>query len=140
MDYRRFGSKLLVRMDPGEEVLEQLKGLCEKEHIALAEVKALGALNAFSVGLFDTGEKRYYSHDYTLPVEVTSLWGTVTTQEGKTYLHLHLSAADRENRVYGGHLNRAVVSATVEMVVDVMDGVVERELSPEVGLNLFKFL
>jgi len=140
MDYRRFANKLVVRMDPGEEVMEQLKGLCEREGITLAEVKALGALNAFSVGLFDTSEKRYYSKDYTLPVEVTSLWGTVTTQEGKTYLHLHLSAADKDNRVYGGHLNRAVVSATLEMVVDVMDGSVEREMSPEVGLNLFKFL
>jgi len=140
MDYRRFGNKLVVRLDPGEEVMEQLKGLCKKERVTLAEVKALGALKEFSVGLFNTEEQRYYSNDYSLPVEITSLWGTVTTQEGETYLHLHLSAADKENRVYGGHLNRAVVSATLEMVVDVMDGVVERELSPQVGLNLFKFL
>lgn len=140
MEYRKFGSKLMVRMDPGEEIMEQLKALCEREHIRLAEVKALGALKEFTLGLFDTDEKKYYSHDYAIPAEIGSLWGTVTTQDGQVYLHLHLCAGDKDNRVYGGHLSRAVVSATCEMVVDVMDGTVERQFSPEVGLNLFRFL
>ena len=39
----------------------------------------------------------------------------------------------------GGHLNRAVVSATCEMVVDVLDGTVDRRYDPVTGLNLFKF-
>ena len=28
MDYRRFGNTYLVRMDVGEEIIEQLKSLC----------------------------------------------------------------------------------------------------------------
>lgn len=38
-----------------------------------------------------------------------------------------------------GHLNAAVVSATCELVIDVIDGEVGREFSDEIGLNLFKF-
>lgn len=140
MEYRKFGNKIIVRMDPGEEIMEQLKILCGREMIYLAEVKALGALQEFSVGLFDTEKKQYFGKDYILPVEITSLWGTVSTQRGETYLHLHLSAADREGHVYGGHMNRAVVSATCEMVIDVLDGRVEREFAPEIGLNLYHFL
>ena len=51
-----------------------------------------------------------------------------------------MSVGDVEGRVYGGHLNKAVVSATCEMVIDIIDGAVERKFSDEIGLNLFKFL
>lgn len=139
MDYRKFGRKLVIRMDPGEEILEQLQLVCEKEKVALASVSAIGAVGSFTVGLFDIGEKRYYSTDYAGDYEIASLIGTVTTKDGAFYAHLHMNAGDRENRVFGGHLNRAGVSATCEMILDVMDGTVERVFSEETGLNLMSF-
>jgi len=139
MEYRVFDKTVIVRMDPGEEVITELKKVCEKENIKLAEVSALGALNEFSVGLYDTAAKQYHANEIKKAVEVTSLWGTVTTQNGAFYAHLHMSAADIEAREYGGHLQRAVVSATLEMVIRVIDGRVERRFDPDIGLNLFKF-
>ena len=41
MDYRRFGDTLLVRIDRGEEILEQVKTVALKENIQLASVQAL---------------------------------------------------------------------------------------------------
>ena len=140
MDYRRFGETLVVRMDRGEEILEQLKALAEKEHIALASVEALGAVNDFTVGVYNTAEKKYYSNHFEGAYEIVSLTGTVSAMDGQIYLHLHMSAGDEKGAVYGGHLNRAVISATCEMVVRVIDGTVERYHDPEIGLNLFKFL
>ena len=140
MDYRRFGETLVVRMDRGEEILEQLKALAEKEHIALASVEALGAVNDFTVGVYNTAEKKYYSNHFEGAYEIVSLTGTVSAMDGQVYLHLHMSAGDEKGAVYGGHLNRAVISATCEMVVRVIDGRVERYHDPEIGLNLFKFL
>ena len=139
MQYRRFNNKYFVRIDRGEEIISHLKALCEHEHITLAEVKALGAIDDFTVGLFDTAEKKYHSNHFTFPAEIVSLWGTVTTKDGEVYLHLHLSAGDREGHVFGGHLNSAVVSATCEMIIDVSEGRVERKFSEDVGLNLFDF-
>lgn len=139
MDYRRFGDKIIVRMDKGEEILEKLKEVCEKENVTLANVNALGAINKFEVGLFDVDERQYHSKVYTGNFEIVSLTGSVTTKEGETYMHIHLSAGDKENEVYGGHLNRAMVSATCEMFINVINGTVEREFSEEIGLNLFKF-
>lgn len=140
MDYRRFGDTLIIRMDKGEEIIQQLRLAAEKEQVRLATVEALGAVDDFTVGVFDTDEKQYHSNTFTGAFEIVSLTGTVTTMDGKFYAHLHMSAGDREGRVFGGHLNSATVSATCEMVVRVLDGRVERRLDETVGLNLFHFI
>ena len=140
MVYKRFDNIYFLRIDKGEEILAQLQALCEQEHIKLATVQALGAVDDFTVGVFDTAEKQYHSNTFTGAFEIVSLTGTVTTMDGKFYPHLHMSAGDREGRVFGGHLNSATVSATCEMVVRVVDGVVERRRDEEVGLNLFRFV
>ena len=140
MQFRRFGNKYFVRIDRGEEIISSLKNFCEKEKITLAEVKALGAVDDFNVGLFDVETKQYHKNHFQFPAEITSLWGTVTTKDGKFYPHIHMSAGDKDGHVFGGHLNNARVSATCEMIVEVSEGTVERKFSEEIGLNLFEFL
>ncbi len=141
MQFRRFGNKYFLRIDRGEEILATLKKFCEREKITLAEVKALGAVDDFNVGLFDVKEKKYHKNHFTFPAEIVSLWGTVTTKDGEFYAHIHLSAGDEKGNVFGGHLNSARVSATCEMVVDeIPDGAIERKFNEEVGLNLFEFV
>ena len=55
------------------------------------------------------------------------------------YTHIHMSCGDQAGKVFGGHLNKAIVSATCEMVIDIIDGKVDRYHDEEIGLNLFKF-
>ena len=140
MDYRRFGNHIIARFDRGEEILECLKQVALKENIKLASVSALGAVYAFTVGVYKVGEKKYYSNHFEGAFEIVSLTGTISTMDGAYYAHLHMSAGNDKGEVFGGHLNCAVISATCEMVIDVIDGVVERRADPEVGLNLFEFI
>ena len=140
MDYRRFGSHIIARFDRGEELLACLKELALKENIRLASVSALGAVDDFTVGVYKVDEKKYYSNHFRGAFEIVSLTGTITTMDGQVYHHLHMSAGDDAGRVFGGHLNSARISATCELVIDVIDGVVERRKDPAVGLNLFEFV
>ena len=139
MEYRRFGDTLVVRIDKNEEITEQIRAVAEREEIKLASVQALGAVDDFTVGVFDTRTKTYASNRFQGAYEIVSLTGTISTMDGAFYLHLHMSAGDGSGAVFGGHLNRANVSATCEMVIRVIPGQVDRAFSQEIGLNLFRF-
>lgn len=139
MEYRKFDSTIIARIDKGEEILEKVKEIALKENIKLASISALGAVNDFTAGVFKTDEKKYYSNSFQGYFEITSLTGTINTMNGEFYTHIHMSAGNEKGEVFGGHLNRAVVSATCEMVITIIDGSVDRYFDEEIGLNLFKF-
>ena len=139
MEYRKFGDTYIVRMDPGEEILTQLKVFAEQEGVKLASGTALGAVKDFTVGVFDTGAKVYKSNRFQGVYEIVSLVGTINTMNDAFYCHLHMCAADQEGHAFGGHLNEAVISATCELVVTCLPGETNRVFSDEVGLNLISF-
>lgn len=139
MEYRKFGHTIVARIDKNEEILEQVKEIALKEKIKLASVQALGAVGAFTVGVFKTDEKRYMANEFQGNFEIVSLTGTINTMNQEFYCHLHMSAGNEKGEVFGGHLNRAVVSATCEMIIQVIDGVVDRCYDENIGLNLFEF-
>ena len=138
MKYKRFDKTIVVRIDRGEEILDKIRELAIAENIKLASVTALGATNDFTVGVFNTAEKKYYANEFKGAFEIVSLTGTINTMDGQFYTHIHMSAGNDRGEVFGGHLNRAVVSATCEMIVTVIDGEVDRYHDDDVGLNLFK--
>ncbi len=138
MKYKRFDKTIVVRIDRGEEILDKIRELAEKENIKLASVSALGAVNDFTVGVFNTAEKKYYSNEFKGAFEIVSLTGSINTMDGKFYTHIHMSAGNEKGEVFGGHLNRALVSATCEMIVTVIDGEIDRYADADVGLNLLK--
>lgn len=139
MDYRRFNNTIIARIDKGEEILDKIKEISLLESIKLASVNALGAVNEFTVGVFKVDEKKYYANEFKGSYEIVSLTGTINTMNDEFYTHIHMSAGNDKGEVFGGHLNKAIVSATCEMVINIIDGNVDRYFDEEVGLNLFKF-
>lgn len=139
MEYKRFENTIIARIDKNEEILEQVKTIALKENIKLASIQALGAINDFTVGVFKVDEKKYYANSFQGNYEIVSLTGTINTMNDEYYCHLHLSAGNESGQVFGGHLNKAFVSATCEMVIQIINGKVDRVFNEEVGLNVFKF-
>lgn len=140
MQYRRYGSVYAVRLDAGDEILESLAALAEKEGLSLAAVSGLGAAGEVTLGIFQPGEKQYYSQTFAGAYEISSLTGNITRMEGKPYLHLHITIGNPvTGECHAGHLSRAVISATAEIFITVLDGEAGRKFSNEVGLNLLEF-
>lgn len=139
MEYKRFDDTFVVQLDPGDEICANLIDLAKRENISLAEINGLGAVNDFDVGVFNTVTKEYHANNFKGNYEIVSLTGSLTVMENKPYLHAHFSVGDDKGNVVGGHLNRAVVSATAEIFVRMIPGNVNRKFSEKIGLNLFDF-
>jgi len=139
MEYKKFGNTYVVRMDKGEEIVSTLKEFCQQQNIILGSIKGIGAVDKATIGLFKTDEKKYYSVELNGSYEITSLLGNISTMNGEVYLHLHINLSDEHYKTYGGHLNSAIISATGEIIIEAIDGMVDREFSHEEGLNLLKF-
>ena len=141
MEYRVYGNAIVLRIQKGEEILNCIQTVCETENITLGSVTGLGAVGEVTLGVFNREKFAYEKQSYVGDMEIASCVGNISTMEGKTYLHIHMVVGNvTKGLVHAGHLNRAVISLTGEFILHKINGVVEREYSPEVGLNLFKFV
>ncbi len=136
MKYIRCGNTVAVRIDRGEELLEQLRIVCENENVRLATVSAIGAIDRFTAGAYHVEEKRYVQHTFTGAYEIVSLQGNISTKDGAYYAHIHMAAADDNGNTVGGHLNEARISATCELFINVLNGSADRFYDDATGLNL----
>jgi len=138
MKYERLGNKVVVRIDKGEEIVDALKTICKKLDIKLGSIVGIGATDKVTIGLLNTKTKKYQSKEFTGDHEIAPLVGNITMMNGEVYLHLHVTICNVEHKAVGGHLTSAVISATFEGIIDIIEGQVTREYNDEVGLNLLK--
>ena len=136
MKFKKIGSKWIVRIDKGEEIVETLKKFCKENKIKLGTISGIGATDRVTIGLFNTKNKQYHSQELIGDYEITNLSGNISTMNDEIYLHLHISLADSKYNAYGGHLNSAVISGTGEIVIEEIEDIIEREFNEEAGLNL----
>ena len=116
MDARAFGKYWIVRIDKGEEVVETLRELCRAEGIRLGTIDGIGATDKATIGLFKTRTKEYVQKEVVGDHEITNLTGNISRMHGDVYLHLHINLSDSSYHTFGGHLNSAVVSATLRLL------------------------
>lgn len=139
MEFKKFGSTYVMRINKGEEIIETLKAFAKESGVKLASISGIGAVNKATIGLLDTSTKKYVSRELLGDFEIASLTGNLSTMKGEPYLHVHACLADRYNNTYGGHLSYAVVSVTGEIFINALDGEIDREFDSEIGVNLIKF-
>ena len=138
MQYRTFGSTVVVRMEPGEELIATMRRVCEQEKIRFGTVTGIGAADYAKVGVYNVKEKKYHANELKGALEITNLCGNITTMDGALYLHIHITVADEQARAFGGHLNEANISATTEFFITRLEGEVDRFYDDGIGLNLLK--
>lgn len=139
MNYKVFKDIIVVRLDKGEEIISSINELCKKKSIKAGTISGLGAVDYFVIGLYNVKEMAYYSTTYEDYFEITSLTGNISVKDDEPYVHIHGTFSDVEGTCIGGHLNEARISATCEIIIQRIDGVINRSLDEDIGLNIMKF-
>lgn len=139
MEYRRMNSAVVLRVDPDEDIVQAVLDVCSRENIQGALISGIGACKEVEMGVFDPRTRVYTSRTYRGVYEIVSLGGTAGMMDDAPYVHLHIAVADGSNTVIGGHLNSCIVSATGELVLQLLEEPVNRKYSEAIGLNLIEF-
>lgn len=139
MQYKKYDGAIVARIDRGEEIVEQLREIARCENITAASVSAIGAVSEFVAGAYEMKTKEFCHNEYRGDYEITSLTGNVTQKDGAPYLHLHVACADKTGKTVGGHLTRAVVSVTCEVVILPFAAIVGRKTDAFTGINVLDF-
>jgi predicted DNA-binding protein with PD1-like motif len=112
----RNSGRTVIRFDIGEEFPKTLADWCRKERVRSAAVVAgIGMMRNIEIGRYDGRE--YEKETVEPSSEILSLQGNVSMKEGEPFVHLHISLADEDMNVMGGHLFKGTVSMTIELVL-----------------------
>jgi predicted DNA-binding protein with PD1-like motif len=98
------GAAALVRLPRGSDLLQGLTQAAQKLGIDAGSVQAIGAVDELTVAFFEPEEKEYRPLRFGDHFEITSSLGNVSLKDGQPFVHVHVTASDREGRVIGGHL------------------------------------
>ena len=139
MEYRRFGQDIVVRLDRGEELVEAIEQVCQKENVKLAEVSGLGGCDYAELGFYDLAAQEYSTNTLEEALELIHLGGNITQMDGAYRHHLHASFGDSQGRAYGGHLLKTRIALTAEIFIRVIDGLVDRQHDEVLGIDLLQF-
>ena len=136
MRAHKIGNNIIARIDRGEMLVDKLKEVCDRFSIGCGVVSGIGATDSFVCGVFDPSTKHYKELVFEGTYEILSLCGNITRMNNKPYIHLHITAGDEQGSCIGGHLITARISATCEIIINVMDSTVERYRDENTALNL----
>ena len=134
-----FEGAVAVRLDIGDEIVECLKYVCEKHGIKSGAIMGIGATDNANLGVYDIERKSYEGKTVDEFCEIANLSGNVSSMNGEVYLHLHVTLGGKSGRIYAGHLQSAVISATAEIFILPFDEAIDRKRDEEHGLNIFDF-
>ena len=137
-DNRRY----VLRFDKGEELIEGLIGFCETEKIEAGWFFGIGAVSEIIISHYEVDAKKYSDREYKEKLEIISLLGNIAKMtdkgEEKTIIHIHGSFSNPEMATIAGHIKKLIVGPTCEIVLEKLEGKIEREYSDEIGLNLMR--
>lgn len=129
--------RFFLQLEHGEEMKEKLRAFMDAHEVGAGVLRGLGAADGAELDFYHLSEKRHENFRLDEPMEVSSLVGNLTRgEDGRAIAHVHATLSRRDGVTLGGHVERLVVGATLEIDVEVLPGTVRRKLDPSVGLAL----
>jgi hypothetical protein len=134
------GTRWMLRMNPGEELLESLGRFAEEHRIRAAAVAmGIGTLRSATVGYWNGRE--YEKKEVGEPTELVALGGSIAEVDGRASVHLHAALGTRSHSTVSGHVHAATVNVLAEILIETFPGhVFGRPLEENVGLRVLDLL
>lgn len=131
------GSKVYaVIFSKGDEAFSGLSDFAERYHVTSAHFTAIGALSEAMLAWFSPDKKMYKKIPIEGQTEVASMMGDIAMFKRKAVVHAHMVLGLPDGTARAGHVLKAVVSPTLEVMITVEPSTLLKRLDPETGLSL----
>ena len=123
----------------GDEVLEGLRWFAQEYKPRSASFTAIGAFRDAVLAYFDWPAKKYQDIPVNEQVEVVTLAGDIAWKDdGEPVVHAHVVVGRSDGSTRGGHLKKAHVRPTLEVILVEYPKHLERKYDPETGITLIR--
>lgn len=130
---------LAVVLEKGDEIMSCLERVAREEKLSAAQITAIGAFSDAMLFFFDWESKKYEKIPVNEQVEVAALVGDIAIgKNSEPVLHIHCVLGKRDGSAVAGHLDKAHVRPTLEVVITESPAHLRREHDPETGLALIQ--
>nr|WP_227378616.1 PPC domain-containing DNA-binding protein [Haladaptatus halobius] len=133
MEHVHEDDRIVVRLDPGDEVMDSLETLRDEYDIENGFLAGIGAVDRATLGHYDVETQEYSEEEFTGQFEVTSFLGNI----GPDKIHTHIQLGTDTFESLGGHCSGARVSGTFEILVTLGETPLTHRLDDRTGLDVF---
>ena len=125
--------------ETGDEVMSNLKAFARDHQLGGSHFTGIGAFQDVTLGYFVWVKKDYKRIPISEQVEVVSLVGDITQNDGsEPTVHAHVVLGKSDGTALGGHLLEAHVRPTLELMLVESPRHLERKHDSESGLALIR--
>lgn len=127
MRYKVFEDVIVLRLETGDDIYNSIADVCEEQKVKLGSVTGFGGVGYLKVGIWNNDKDDYdYLIKENVSMEMLNLTGNISIKDGAVNVHMHVTAADNEFQVFGGHLVKGTVQNLAEILIYPSKGEVHR--------------
>lgn len=131
------GRSLLVGLDHGSDLVDQISKLAVDEGIHTGTFSVLGALTKAVIAIYNQKSHEYSELLVEENSELVSCTGNISIRDGKPFVHAHVVLADSNGKTIGGHLLHGKIFAAELFLIELLGEPMVRENDPATGLYLW---
>lgn len=143
MDYCRMNDICYIRVDKGEEIIEEILEVCKREDIKSAFFMGIGGCSRAELQTFIPEEGKFETETIEGMLELINVTGNLASDIGQLFHHTHAVFSYKEgneHKMAAGHIKSMTVLYTAEIELrPVIGGVISRKHDPETGTGFWNF-
>lgn len=136
MDIVERNGSFFIKLYKDESLFESLEEFASRHQQTFGTLNGIGALKDCELGFYHLDRKEYDRKVFPHEAELLSLVGNLSFLKEKPFFHIHTILGASDFSTYGGHLFKATVAVTAEIIFRPLSLSVNREHDEEIGLNL----
>ena len=117
MKYAKNGPYYVLKLEPGDEIVETLVSFIRKHRIKSGFLTAIGAAEDITLGCFDPKMRTYHKRTFKGDHEVAALVGNVAWDGRNPVCHIHAVISTPRLATLAGHLFSGRVTVTLEVAL-----------------------